>query len=165
MDLIPFGILIKPHGLKGYVSARFFNKHSKILKKNKKIFFESNINNFLTIEQINYSSKNNLIKFFEISNRDEIEKLRNIKFCIKRNLLPVLCEDENYFVDFINCELYDQNDYNIGVVVDIIPIDNNDILIVNTTKGEKMIPFAKDLILFFDKSKRKVAMVVHNGVI
>ena len=164
-DLIPFGIFIKPHGLKGYISTRFFNEHSKVLKKNTKIFFRSDINNSLTIEQINYNSKNNLIKFFEISNRDEIEKLKDINFYINRDILPKLCENEDYFVDFINCNLYDQNGYSIGIITDIIPINSNDVLIVNSTKGEKMIPFAKDLILFFDKSKKKLAMVIHNGVI
>lgn len=164
-NLVPFGILIKPHGLKGYISVKLFNQDSKVLKKDIKVFFKSDINNFLTIESINYKSKNNLIKFFEISNRNEIEKLKNINFYINRDILPNLSNNENYFIDFINCNLVDQNDNDIGIVKDIIPINNNDILIINSAKGEKMIPFAKDLILFFDKSKKKLAMVIHDGVI
>ena len=89
----------------------------------------------------------------------------DINFYINRDILPKLCENEDYIVDFINCNLYDQNGYSIGIITDIIPIDSNDVLIVNSTKGEKMLPFAKDLILFFDKSKKKLAMVIHNGVI
>ena len=164
-NLVPFGILIKPHGLKGYISVKLFNQGSKVLKKDIKVFFKSDINNFLTIESINYKSKNNLVKFFEISDRNEIEKLKNINFYISRDILPNLSNNENYFIDFINCNLVDQNDNNIGIVKDIIPINNNDILIINSAKGERMIPFAKDLILFFDKSKKKLAMVIHNGVI
>ena len=89
-NLVPFGILIKPHGLKGYISVKLFNQESKVLKKDIKVFFKSDINNFLTIESINYKSKNNLIKFFEISNRNEIEKLKNINFYINRDILPEL---------------------------------------------------------------------------
>ena len=41
------------------------NKESKLLNENDRVFFENDINNFLTIKNINYNSKNNLIRFFE----------------------------------------------------------------------------------------------------
>ena len=59
ISLIPFGLLVKPHGLKGYISVRFFNKDSRLLKKEDRVFFENDINSFLTIKDINYNSKNN----------------------------------------------------------------------------------------------------------
>ena len=58
-----------------------------------------------------------------------------------------------------------QDKNKIGIVKDVIPIKSNDILMIDTAFGQKMVPFAKDLILFFDKSKKKLAMVIHNGVI
>ena len=42
-DLIPFGILIKSHGLKGFISCRFYNKDSKILKKDFQIYFNDDV--------------------------------------------------------------------------------------------------------------------------
>ena len=72
--MIPFGLLVKPHGLKGYISVRFFNKNSRLLKKEDRVFFENDINSFLTIKDINYNSKNNLIRFFECLSRNDVEK-------------------------------------------------------------------------------------------
>ena len=86
IDLIRFGILLKPHGLRGYISIKFFNKHSKLLNEKDKIFFKNDLDNFLTIEAINYNSKNNLVKFFELSNRNEVEKFNNIDFYIDKNI-------------------------------------------------------------------------------
>ena len=164
IDLIRFGILLKPHGLRGYISIKFFNKHSKLLNEKDKIFFKNDLDNFLTIEAINYNSKNNLVKFFELSNRNEVKKFNNIDFYIDKNILPDLSNDEHYFVDFLGCILFDQDKNRIGLVNDIAPIENNDILIVDTADGEKMIPFAKDLIMFFDKDDKKLVMMIHKGI-
>jgi len=76
-----------------------------------------------------------------------------------------LLNKENYFIDYIGCTLFDQNKKEIGLVKDIVPIENNDILIFDSVKGEKMISFAKDLILFFDKDKKKLVMDIIKGSI
>lgn len=165
MILIPFGKLIKPHGLNGFISCRFFNNDSRLLKKNIKVYFNNNINNFLTIEKINYSAKNYLVKFFEIFDRNKVENYRNSTFYINKNNLPELLNKENYFIDYIGCTLFDQNKKEIGLVKDIVPIENNDILIFDSVKGEKMISFAKNLILFFDKDKKKLVMDIIKGSI
>ena len=165
MNLIPFGTLIKPHGLKGYISCRLFNKESRVLQQDIKIYFNNDINNFLIIELINYDAKNCLIKFFEIFGRDKIENYRSCTFYVDKKDLPKLSNEKNYFIDFIGCTLFDQNKKELGLVKDIIPIKNNDILIFDNVEGEKMIPFAKDLILFFDKDKKKLIMDMFEGSI
>ena len=164
-DLIPFGILLKSHGLKGTISCRFFNEDSKILKNGLKVYFENDKNKFLTIENINYQSKNYLIKFIEIFNRTEIDDYKNVIFYIEKNNLPILSNGQNYFVDYIGAVLYNQDKVELGIVKDIIPIRGNDILLFDDNEGEVMIPFAKDLILFFDKDNKKLIMTVHSGVI
>ena len=164
VSLIPFGLLVKPHGLKGYISIRFFNEDSRLLNNEDRIFFENDVNNFLIIKDINYNSKNNLIRFFECLSRNEVKKFNNVDFYIDKNILPELSKDENYFIDFIDCILFDQNKNKIGIVKDVIPIQNNDVLMINTVSGQKMVPFAKDLILFFDKDDRKLVMIIHEGI-
>ena len=109
MNLIPFGVLVKPHGLNGFISCRFFNKESRILKKEIKIYFNNDLNNFLTVEKINYDAKVYLIKFFEIFDRNKIESYRNCEFFLHKKNFPKLSNKENYFIDFIGCNLFDQN--------------------------------------------------------
>mgnify|MGYP006138296777 CR=1 FL=1 len=164
MKLVPFGNLVKPHGLKGIITCRLFNQESRVLKKNIKIYFNSrDINNFLTIKSINYNAKNYLIKFFEIFDRNKIEDYRDLLFYIDKNDFPELSNEESYFVDFIGSTLLDQNEKELGKVKDIIPIKSNDILIYECSEGEQMISFAKDLILFFDKDKKKLIMDIFEG--
>ena len=165
ISLIPFGLLVKPHGLKGYISIRFFNKESKLSNENDRVFFENDINNFLTIKNINYNSKNNLIRFFEYMNRNDVEKFNNTEIYVDKNVFPELLNDQNYFVDFIGCKLFDQNDKEIGLIKDVIPINLNDVIAIDTENGEKYVPFAKELIMFFDKDKKKLVMTIHKGII
>lgn len=163
-DLVPFGFFGKPHGLKGNISISFFNKKSKLLKNEDKVFFENQDRCFLTIKDINYNSKRNLIKFVECSSRNEIEKFSNKIYFIEKALLPELENDENYFIDYIDCYLFDQSDNRIGKIIDVVPIRDNDVLLVDTNLGQKMVPFAKQLILFFDKDNKKLVMTIHKGM-
>ena len=156
--LVPFGVLVKPHGLKGYINCRLFNSDSKLLKENFNIFFENNLNISLKIESVNYSARNTILKFFEINGRNEVESYRNKTFYIRKLDLPSLNGNENYFVDYINSELYDSKDRYLGIVSDIIPVKENDILVYKHEKVEKLLPFAKELILFFDKDTKKLKM-------
>ena len=165
MNLVPLGILIKPHGLKGYISCRLFNDESKVLKENIKIYFNNDLNDFLIIESITYNSNNKLIKFVGIEGRDVIEKYKNCKFYIDRNNLPSLYNNQNYFIDFIGCNLFDQHKKQVGIVTDIIHIKNNDVLVFDSYQGEKMLPFAKDLILFFDRNDKKLVMDINKGIL
>tara|TARA_Y100000766_G_scaffold154042_1_gene132318 strand:+ start:306 stop:815 length:510 start_codon:yes stop_codon:yes gene_type:complete len=164
-DLIPFGFLGKPHGLKGNVSIRFFNEKSKLLRIDDKIFFKNQDRYFLTIKDINYNSKKNLIRFIECSSRNEIEKFSNEKFYISKDIFPELENDENYFIDYIDCYLFDQNENRIGKIIDVVPIQGNDVLLIDTNLGQKMVPFAKQLILFFDKNSKKLVMTLHKGIL
>ena len=163
VDLIAFGFLIKAHGINGNISCRFFNKKSKIIVKGSKLYFNNSINNFLIVNYINYQSNKTLIRFIDINSRNEIEKLRDVKFYIDKKILPDLSDKENYFVDYIGSTLYNQNKIEMGVVIDIIHIKNNDVLVFNGSEGEKMVPFAKELIQLFDKNK--LVMTIHEGIV
>lgn len=165
ISLIPFGLLVKPHGLKGYISIRFFNKETRLLNENDRVFFENDINNFLIIKNINYNSKNNLIRFFDYMNRNDVEKFNNTEIYVDKNVFPELLNNQNYFVDFIGCKLFDQHDKEIGLIKDVIPINLNDVIAINTENGEKYVPFAKELIMFFDKDEKKLVMTIHKGII
>ena len=165
ISLIPFGLLVKPHGLKGYISIRFFNKETRLLNENDRVFFENDINNFLLIKNINYNSKNNLIRFFDYMNRNDVEKFNNTEIYVDKNVFPELLNNQNYFVDFIGCKLFDQHDKEIGLIKDVIPINLNDVIAINTENGEKYVPFAKELIMFFDKDEKKLVMTIHKGII
>ena len=60
---------------------------------------------------------------------------------------------------------FDQNDNRIGKIIDVIPIQENDVLLIDTNLGHKMVPFAKQLILFFDKDSKKLVMTIHKGML
>ena len=119
----------------------------------------------MTIKDINYNSKKNLIRFIECSSRNEIEKFSNEKYYISKDIFPELENDENYFIDYIDCYLFDQNENRIGKIVDVVPIQGNDVLLIDTNLGQKMVPFAKQLILFFDKNSKKLVMTLHKGIL
>ena len=119
---------------------------------------------FRSFWELVYTALSAIIRFFECLNRNDVEKFNNTDFYVDKNVFPELSDDENYFIDFIGCTLFDQKENKIGIVKDVIPIKGNDVLMINTLNGEKMVPFAKDLIMFFDKDDKKLVMTIHKGI-
>ena len=68
----------------------FLMKNLNFLKIDDKIFLKNHDRYFLTIKDINYNSKKNLIRFIECSSRNEIEKFSNEKFYRSKDILPEL---------------------------------------------------------------------------
>ena len=112
-----------------------------------------------------YTALSAIIRFFECLSRNDVEKFNNTEIYVDKNVFPELLNDQNYFVDFIGCKLFDQNDKEIGLIKDVIPINLNDVIAIDTENGEKYVPFAKELIMFFDKDKKKLVMTIHKGII
>ena len=160
---ISIGKIIKPHGLKGFSKFLLFNEESDVLTglEYLKVGKCSEVVD-LKIEKIDLSSL--LIKFFDIDNRNDIEKYRDFEFLILRSTVN-RNKDDLYFVDLIGCELFFDDDQ-IGLISDVVSYSGNDLLkVVNTEEKEHLIPIRKELVKFFDIEDRKLVMKRIEGIL
>ena len=160
---ISIGKITKPHGLKGFSKFLLFNEESNALKDLEylKVGKSSEVVE-LKIEKIDLSSL--LIKFFDINNRNDIEKYRDFEFLILRSAVN-RNEDDLYFVDLIGCDLFFDAEQ-IGLVSDVVSYSGNDLLkVVDAEQKEHLIPIRKELIKFFDIEDRKLVMKTIEGIL
>lgn len=165
-DLIEVGTFARAHGIKGFICINFHNNDSRLLTINQNIYVKKkDCYSILNVEMINYNHKVPILKFYEINDRDEVNILKGSKFCISRSEFPDIPDSDYYLVDLIHCNLLDEDEKLIGKIIDVLPIKNNELLLIETINGEKMIPLVKDSIKLFDKKNGILVMNIIDGLV
>ncbi len=169
-DLIPLGMIIKPHGIKGQIKFKPYNENSSILCKNMEVWLKESKNDnlsfkFFKISSINYNSLYPIVQFDEIYNRDEALELKDYVLYVSRALFPDI-KNEIYFVDLIGSKVYDINEKFIGIINDIVHFPGEQhIAIIELNSKEVMIPINNDLLKFFDIKKKHVVIDIADGLV
>lgn len=104
-----------------------------------------------------------IIKFEEIHDMTEAEKLKGISIKIDRKNAIELKENEYYISDLYDIDVYtDENKY-LGIIKDILFTGANDVYIVEVIDGDEkkdiLIPAIKQCILNVNVSEHK--MIIH----
>ena len=157
-EMVPVGILGKVHGLHGEVKFTPFTNVPEIIENLYEVFLYSEEKGrgfFLRVESIRVMPKKLLVKFEEFDRREDAEVLEGFKVYIRREELPELGEDEYYYEEIYDCEVYEDGK-DIGKVVDIMETGSNEVLVVEKDGKERLVPMIKDYVEEIDTKEKKI---------
>ena len=163
------GKIVKTHSLKGEVkviSSTDFEEER--FKKGSKLLITRG--NQLIREVVVQSYRNHknflLVKFEGIDSVEEAEKLKNLQIKIDSDEVGGLEENEFYFHQIIGCEVFDENDKNLGEIIDILTPGANDVWVIKGENGKEiLIPYIEDVVKKIDITNKKVNIEVMEGLI
>ena len=163
------GKIVNTHSLKGEVkviSSTDFEEER--FKKGNKLLITRG--NQLIREVIVESYRNHknflLVKFEGIDSVGEAEKLKNLQIKIDSDEVGELEENEFYFHQIIGCEVFDENDKNLGEIIDILTPGANDVWVIKGENGKEiLIPYIEDVVKKIDITNKKVNIEVMEGLI
>lgn len=163
------GKIVNTHSLKGEVkviSSTDFEEER--FKKGSKLLITRG--NQLIREVVVQSYRNHknflLIKFEGIDSVEEAEKLKNLQIKIDSDEVGELEENEFYFHQIIGCEVFDENDKNLGEIIDILTPGANDVWVIKGENGKEiLIPYIEDVVKKIDITSKKVNIEVMEGLI
>ena len=163
------GKIVNTHSLKGEVkviSSTDFEEER--FKKGSKLLITRG--NQLIREVIVESYRNHknflLVKFEGIDLVEEAEKLKNLQIKIDSDEVGELEENEFYFHEIIGCQVFDENDRNLGEIIDILTPGANDVWVIKGEKGKEiLIPYIEDVVKQIDIINKKVNIEVMEGLI
>ena len=169
-DLIPLGKIVKPHGVKGLIKFKPYNKNSSILNKDMMVWFNKEVDDldfkFFKISSITYNALHPIIKLDQISNRNEALELKDNILYVSRSLFPESENNDVYFVDLIGCKVYDKCKKFIGIAKDVVHFPgNNHVIIVEFEFREFMIPINSSLVELFDVDEKYIVIDVVDGLV
>lgn len=163
------GKIVNTHSLKGEVkviSSTDFEEER--FKKGSKLLITRG--NQLIREVIVQSYRNHknflLVKFEGIDSVEEAEKLKNLQIKIDSDEVGELEENEFYFHEIIGCQVFDENDRNLGEIIDILTPGANDVWVIKGEEGKEiLIPYIEDVVKQIDITSKKVNIEVMEGLI
>ena len=163
------GKIVNTHSLKGEVkviSSTDFEEER--FKKGSKLLITRG--NQLIREVIVESYRNHknflLVKFEGIDSVEEAEKLKNLQIKIDSDEVGELEENEFYFHEIIGCQVFDENDRNLGEIINILTPGANDVWVIKGEKGKEiLIPYIEDVVKKIDITSKKVNIEVMEGLI
>ena len=163
------GKIVNTHSLKGEVkviSSTDFEEER--FKKGSKLLITRG--NQLIREVVVESYRNHknflLVKFEGIDSVEEAEKLKNLQIKIDSDEVGELEENEFYFHQIIGCEVFDENDKNLGEIIDILTPGANDVWVIKGENGKEiLIPYIEDVVKQIDITNKKVNIEVMEGLI
>ncbi len=101
-----------------------------------------------------------LLGFEDIADRNAIEKLRDtLLYCDVDIDAESEYEDDYHVLQLIGCAAVLESGKEFGTVSDVINLPGQDLLAINTPKGEVLIPFVHQLVPTVDIKNRKLTVI------
>ena len=160
-ELIPIGKILKTHGLRGELKVLPLTNIDEIFENLKDVILcnPKTKGSFpLKVEKVRKFNRFLLVKFEGLGSISDVERFRNFQMLIKKSDLPKLGENEYYFFQLVDCEVFYNNGEYVGKVIDVIETGSNDVLVVKKD-GEKestLIPVIKDYMEKMDLEDKKI---------
>ncbi|GHT88640.1 ribosome maturation factor RimM [Alphaproteobacteria bacterium] len=142
------GTISRPIGLQGFVRIKPYTSSPDFFVKNSSFFLSDDTAITLTNQKIN--EKNEIIAAIDgVNNRTDIEKFKSQKLFVAKNSLQNLEEDEYYFDDLVELDIFNEKNENIGKVLAVLDYGAGTFLDIklNNEKNIATISFNKDSIL------------------
>ena len=152
----------KPHGLAGDVyvvpisdDPRRFEPGSTLLRAD---------GSALVIEHVKRHTNRFLVKFEGIESRDDAEKVRGPLY-VSADDVRNLEEDEFWPHDLEGCAVVDATGTPVGEVRRVIPGAAQDLLEIETSRGDRLVPLVKEIVTSVDVAARVVTIDPPEGLL
>lgn len=134
-----------------------YNIDLDVLQELEQLFVKAGNNwNPITIRNIQGFDDYAIIHFKEINDRTEAESLRDEYLYVEKDFFPELDADEFFLDDLLGCQVLDEQNEILGEVSEILSPGAHEVLVVEGTQEELMIPVVEEWIVRIDISDRKI---------
>ena len=166
-EYLEIGQIVNTNGLKGVLKIKPFTDDITRFEDLETIYIqEANELIEFRIEQVRYSKNMVLLKLEGIDDINEAEKYRNFYLKINRKDAVELEENSYFIIDIIGSEVYTDENYLLGKVIDVLPTGSNDVYVVKTSEGKEiLLPAIEDVIKDVDITNKKIIIHLMEGLI
>lgn len=160
MDLIAYGKVIKPHGLKGEVKVLPFSGEFSSFKNFSSLYISQEIKNppKFEISRSRNQKDHIVVKLEGIDSIDAAQELKGLTVFINKEELPEKGEDEYYWFELIGLDVFDMENRLIGKVKDIIDNTAQPILVIKNNSEEYLVPLVEKFVEEIDLHGSKIVI-------
>ncbi len=161
------GVISSTHGLKGEVKVFPTTDDPERFRKLKKLYLDTGKEYMpLKVTGVKFFKNQVILKFQEFQDINEIEKYRGKDLLIDREQAVPLAENENFIVDLLDMEVYDEEEKRLGTLTDVLQTGANDVYVVETDEGgEILLPAIPSCILEVDVEAARMVVRIPEGLL
>ena len=151
------GEILKPQGLNGQVKLRPLTDDPRRFSALDHAYFcEHGEYRRVTADAPAVRGEFAFLRLDGASSREDAEKQRGQKIYIDRDSAAVLNADANFIEDLIGCAVVGTDGSAIGKLTDIMQPGANDVYVIQTPRGELLLPALKAVVPSVDAEARVI---------
>jgi len=158
------GFLRRPHGLHGEIIMDLHTDFPERMKRGRKLFVGEDYQP-ITLTNVRPHQAGLLVKFDGIETPEGAGQLRNQWVYIKAKDAQPLPEGQIYQHELFGFRVVDENDNQLGELVEIIETGANDVYVVRDDSGKEiLLPAIPSVILDLDPARRLMRVHLLEGL-
>ena len=160
-DLLQVGVVTTTHGVRGEVKVFPTTDDPARFKKLKNVIVDNGkIQREMEICQVKFFKNMVILKFKDLDDMDEAQKLRQAKLFVTRDNAVELKENEYFIADLIGMEVVSDEGEELGIISDVLQTGANDVYVISKENARDiLVPAIKDCIRNVDVEQN--TMTVH----
>lgn len=166
--IIQVGKISGAHGLKGALNVYSFAEDESIFAKGSSVYVKHRTSGDYELFEILNSNKKKanviLVRFKEIDGRNRAEEFKGCEIYIKKDDLSQTEDDSWYWHDLIGMKVVEENGHSLGIVKDLMRTGSSDILEVDNSGKEVLIPFLKEFIVSVSLEEKFIVVNLPEGL-
>jgi len=164
--LYAVGVIAKVFGVKGEVKVHSYSRSYDEFKKLGSVLAGKNEDTVVErrIEKVSPRGNDIYIKFQDVDDRNAAEALIGQFLYVEETARKRLAPGEFFVDDIIGMSVCDSRKKVLGVVRDVVRYPAQDVYVVETGRGEIMVPAVRDIIRSVDVKNRTMTIEPPNGL-
>ena len=151
---VPLAEVARPHGVRGEVRLKLFNKDSDVLLERDEVLvrMRDGAEHEVSVDRARRADEAILLKLYSIDDRDRADELRGALICVQRRDFPPLEDGEFYLCDALGTKVVLEGGPELGTVRDIRNYPTVDAIVVRAADGGKdwEVPLVEAFVASFD---------------
>ena len=166
-ERLQVGVISSTHGVRGEVKVFPTTDDINRFKKLKEVILVTEkTEKVLKITSVKFFKQFAILKFEGIDSLNDVEVYKGAQLYVDRKHAVKLEKDEYFIADLIDLTVVDEEENEIGILVDVMKTGANDVYIVKNEEGKELLfPAIKECILNVDCKKKKVTVHVMDGLL
>jgi 16S rRNA processing protein RimM len=165
-DWLPFGILQRPHGMKGEIFLGPFNAPASGLELSARplqvrlVLSESVVE--ASIADCRPAQGGFLIRFEGITTRESAAVLAGRELHLPRQAVPALAGSEFFVEDLVGCEVFELGGRRLGRVTGTFWNGGQDVMVIADDEGgEQLLPVVAEYVRSFEAARGRLVVDLH----
>jgi 16S rRNA processing protein RimM len=166
-DLLPVGVTIGTHGLRGDLKVRPLSDDASALLAAAEIFLRCRQQGPVPYRIVSAKEHkaNVLLRFQGCDSIDAVQSLVGCEVLMRRSDLPALSEAEYYWFELEGLNVRDRRYGDLGILEEMFSTAAHDIYVVHGRFGEILVPAVEEFIVEVDREGRRMLVDLPEGLV